>query len=139
MAWGLILNEIWKSKMETPHEHGLSYVGRLLDWFAASALIVIGSQLKGWALPLVFFCGMVLMLWPVLRAMTGRDSVLDKPISGWVGWLAGGLALILFLDSILLVAQPEQNGRARGLGWTLMLSAYGLILVWGRPGKLKKR
>jgi peptidoglycan/LPS O-acetylase OafA/YrhL len=135
----LMLNAIWKSKMEIPIELGMSYKWRLGLWLTSSALLIIGSQLKGWAEPLVSLCGIVLMLWPVLRAMTGRHSVLDKPISGWVGWLASGLALILFLGSVLLIAQPEQNRRARDLGWTLMLSAYGLILIWARPGKRQER
>jgi hypothetical protein len=123
----------------------MSYKWRLGLWLTSSALLIIGSQLKGWAEPLVCFCGIVLMLWPVLGkwwpvlgAMTGCDSVLDKPISGWAGGLAGGLALILFLGSLLLIALPEQKRRARDLGWPLMLCAFGLFF-WAGPGKRQER
>jgi len=116
----------------------MSYKWRLGLWLTSSALLIIGSQLKGWAEPLVSFCGLVLMLWPVVGP-TGRDSVLDKPISGWVGKLANGLALTLFLGSLLLMAQPEQNRRAHDLGWPLMFCAYGLILIWARTGKRQER
>jgi hypothetical protein len=118
---------------------------RLGLWLASSALVIIGPQLKGWAEPLVCFCAFVLMLWPVvgkflpaLGAMTRCDSVLDKPISGGAGRLASGLALILFLGSMLLIALPEQNKRARNLGEPLMLCAFGLIF-WAGLGKRQER
>ena len=114
---------------------------RLGLWLASSALVIIGTQLKGWAEPLVCFCAFVLMLWPVvgkflpaLGAITRCDSVLDKPISGWVGKLANVLTLILFLGSILLMFLPEQNRRARDLGEPLMLCAFGLFF-WAGLGK----